>query len=364
MHFTALKDLKINMELARDLHLFDKKSNKVKLLRKGVKLNLDYILKLKDLEIVGVYIKDGIGDDLEIKSLINDMQKVQTIYEIKNIFENCYSGGEPMTTNDVDRLQDIADNLVESVEENKNLRISIGNLKSYDDYTYHHSLSVSVIALAIGTQMGLSFEALKKLGLCALLHDIGKTDISVDIINKPGKLTEEEFIEIKTHPLRGGDYLYARQLIDKEVYEGIISHHEHWDGTGYPFGLKGEEIPLFARIISVADVYDALTSNRPYRMPNTPNDAVEYIMAGAYNQFDFDCVHAFLKRIEPYPIGSCVRLSNGKIGYIINTDDEVPLRPTVKTLDDGTVYDLERNRKLINITILGYYGEFETEVVG
>lgn len=363
MKFIRNNSLKPNMVLARDLHLFDTETNKLLLLRKGVQLTNVHIDRLKEIGISGAFIRDGVGDDFELKTLMQDEEKVKAILEIKNVFDHSMSEKSKVTEEDIDNVQKVADNLVETIASNENIRISIGDLKSYDDYTYFHSLSVAVLSIAIGTKLNLPPMKLKKLGLCALLHDIGKMSISKDIINKPGKLTDEEFEIIKTHPKCGSDYLRSNYLVDEETAMGVESHHEHFDGTGYPHGLKGKEIPLFGRIIAVADVYDSVTSNRSYRDPSQPNDAFELIMGSSYTHFDAEIVTAFLHKIEPYPIGSVVRLSNNEVGIIVHTDDELPLRPTVKILKTGVIYELKEVSLYRNLTILGFYAECEVEVV-
>ena len=363
MKFVRNYQLKPDMVLARDLHLFDSDTNKVLLLRKGVKLAKAHISKLMSIGISGAFIRDGVGDDFELKTLLRDDEKIKAVLEIKDVFDNSLSGNAKVTDFEVQKVQDVANNLVESIMTNEGVRIGIGDLKSYDDYLYFHSLSVAVVSIAIGTEMKLPPEQLRKLGLAALLHDIGKTNISKEIINKPGTLTSAEFEEIKKHPKLGAEHLRESVLIDDDIILAVECHHERWDGSGYPYKLSGKVIPLFARIIAVADVYDALTSNRPYREPNQPNDAFEYIIGSAHVYFDGAVVDAFLRKIEPYPIGSVVRLSNGEVGIVINTFDELPLRPTVKIIKSGAVYDLQDVIRYRNLTILGLYAEYETQVV-
>lgn len=228
--------------------------------------------------------------------------------------------------------------------------VDILNLKSHDDYTYHHSLTVGVVSAAIGQQMGISGEDLHCLCKCAVLHDIGKSTIPSDIINKPSKLSSEEFELMKTHTTAGYDYL-AKAVNNDRVVAGALFHHEKVDGSGYPNGLDGNEIPLWSKIISVADVYDALTSNRPYRTPMQPAEAVEYLMGSIGRDFDYDVVSSFLKKVDIYPVGSLVSLSNGKEAAVYN--NEQPLRPVVRVLQTGEILDLYRDRNCLNIVISG-----------
>lgn len=363
MKFVRNYQLKPDMVLARDLHLFDSDTNKVLLLRKGVKLARAHISKLMAIGISGAFIRDGVGDDFELRTVLKEDDKIKALLEIKDVFDNSLSGNAKVTDFEVQKVQDVANSLVDTILTNDGVRIGIGDLKNYDDYTYFHSLSVAVVSIAIGTELKLPPEQLRKLGLAALLHDIGKTNIPKEILNKPGVLTQEEFEIIKKHPKYGADRLRESMLVDDDIILAVECHHEKWSGNGYPYKLSGNVIPLFARIIAVADVYDALTSNRPYHEPNQPNDAFEYIMGSAHIDFDRDVVDAFLRKIEPYPIGSVIRLSNGEVGIVINTFDELPLRPTVKIIKTGAVYDLQDVVRYRNLTILGLYAEYETHVV-
>ena len=363
MKFVRCNSIRENMVLARDLHLFDQESNKVLLLRKGAKLSTGYIKRLKEIGIVGAYIKDGIADEIEIHTVMQDEEKVKAILEVKHLFDASLSKTTDVTPEDVGKLQNVANSLVHNIIYENFVRISIGDIKSYDDYTYHHSLSVAVLSIAIGQVLGLPIDKLNKLGVCALLHDIGKTGISKHIIEKPAKLTFKEYAEVKQHALLGGIYLRERELVDDEIYNGVITHHERYDGKGYPHGLKGKKIPLFGRIIAIADVYDALTSNRPHRTPMTPTEAFEYIMGNSGIHFDPDIVDAFMRKVEPYPIGSCVMLSNGEVGIVINTFDELPLRPIVKVLKTNRIYNLQEDLSLIGLVIKGYYAEVNVEEV-
>ena len=363
MKFVRVNSIKENMVLARDLHLFDQESNKVLLLRKGAKLSAGYIKRLKEIGVAGAYIKDGIADEIEIHTVMQDEEKVKAVLEVKHLFDASLSTTSDVTPEDVNKLQEVANGLVHNIVYENFVRISIGDIKSYDDYTYHHSLSVAVLSIAIGQELGLPVAQLNKLGICALLHDLGKTGIPKNIIEKPAKLTFKEYAEVKQHALLGGMYLRERELVDEEIYKGVITHHERYDGKGYPHGLKGKKIPLFGRIISIADVYDALTSNRPYRTPMQPTEAFEYIMGNSGIHFDPDIVNVFMRKIEPYPIGSCVVLSNGEIGVVIETFDELPLRPVVKIIKTNKVYNLQEDLSLIGLVIKGLYAEVNIEEV-
>lgn len=251
----------------------------------------------------------------------------------------------------VKRLDAVVDQLIDSISSHSRMTVNINNLKSYDEYTYHHSLSVAVLALATGQQMGLSQMQLKQLGMCAMMHDIGKTTVPLEILHKPSRLSDSEFHIIKNHSPAGYDYLRNANIVDEDVLRGVLHHHEKFDGTGYPSNIKGEDIPLYSRILAVADVYDALTSNRPYRQPNQPAEAVEYVMGGVGSAFDYDIVTAFIDRLELYPVGSRLRLSNGFTVTVLSNEHQ--LRPVVR-LDSGEILDLYRDASCRSIVIIGF----------
>lgn len=363
MKFVSCNAIRPNMVLARDLHLFDQETNKVLLLRKGARLSEPYIKRLREIGIAGAYIKDGVADEIEIHTVMHDEEKIKAVLEVKSVFDASLSNTSDVTPEDVNKLEQVANDLVKNIINEDFIRVSVGDLKSYDDYTYHHSLSVAVLAIALGQELGLRVSELNKLGLCALLHDIGKTAVRKEVINKPFILNPSEYEEAKSHALLGGEYLRQRNLIDQQIYDGVVTHHEKYDGSGYPYNLQGRRIPLFGRIIAIADVYDALTSNRPQRGPWQPTEAFEYIMGNSGRHFDPDIVTAFMRKIEPYPIGSCVRLSNGEVAIVINTFDELPLRPVVKVINTNHVYDLQEDLSLIGLVIEGYYAEVEVDEI-
>ena len=230
------------------------------------------------------------------------------------------------------------------------------DLRTYDDCTYKHSLRVALISVYMGVVMELNNVDLFQLALSGVLHDIGKMSISKDILNKQGKLTDTEFEEIKKHPSEGVALAESLYHCQPQVLSGIMCHHEKYDGTGYPNGLKGCAIPLFGRIIALADVYDALTSVRPYRKPCFPNEAIEYIMGSAEQQFDLALIKEFLKVVAAYPDGTIVRLSNGEEAVVIKNHTGNMMRPTVRLLRTAKTIDLYNDTSAYNITIesMGY----------
>jgi putative nucleotidyltransferase with HDIG domain len=276
-------------------------------------------------------------------------------HEVVNFLTDMFSIAQgtnedtPYTAQTVKQLDIVVDQLVNTMSRDQRAMVNINDLKSYDEYTYHHSLSVSVLSIAIAQRLGYTGKRLTQVGKCAIMHDIGKTRVPIEIINKTSKLDENEFAIVKNHPSEGYNYLLSKAIGNEEMWAGVRHHHEKVDGTGYPDGLSGNEIPVISRIISVADVYDALTSIRPYRKPMQPAEALEYVMGGVGILFDYDYVVAFMSKMQPYPIGSLVELSNGKIAVVIN--NEFSMRPVVQTLDTGDIMDLYNDRKCLDLII-------------
>jgi HD-GYP domain-containing protein (c-di-GMP phosphodiesterase class II) len=216
-----------------------------------------------------------------------------------------------------------------------------------DNYTYQHSVNVAVLSLVLGVQLQLNQHELYTLCMGALIHDIGKVLIPKDIILKPGPLTEEEFKTIKEHTTKGYDYLRGCLEISAPSRIVALQHHEKVNGNGYPDNIKNKSINRFARIVAIADVYDALTSDRPYRKAMSPSDAVEYIFAHGDTQFDYEMVKAFSKAVVPYPPGTLVKLSTGDIGVVTTILPNFALRPQVKILKKGS----RRNSQEIGVTV-------------
>ncbi|WP_294377290.1 HD-GYP domain-containing protein [uncultured Clostridium sp.] len=352
MIFVPFYRLKKGMKVADNISLSDKSDKKITgafLLRKGTILTQDNIDRLERFDISGVYIEDG-----RKNPVLDEKLRRESVCILNQIFDLCENTQAILNEATIKQIESISNKLVDNIYKNEEISVSISDLQTYDMNTYMHSLSVAVISIAIGTALYLDKKSLCRLGVSALLHDIGKLKIPIEIINKPSKLTEEEYEIIKFHPQFGGDYVMENESISQDIYEGIVSHHEKVNGTGYPNKLKGNDIPLFGKIISVADVYDALTGKRAYREPVKPSEAVEYIMAGVGSSFDYDIVKAFLKRIEPYPIGACVRLSDKRHGIVIKGNRENPLRPVIKIINSNSkekIIDLQNDPDSINIVI-------------
>lgn len=354
MTFVPIDQLEEGMMLDRDVYLYDYTTCKLAMLRSGQILTRSYIKKLDELQVLGAYIHTDVKKEVPHceRSPIKMELKQEAITSVRRVFNMFDKSVQGININCINQTMEVSKKLVRSLKSHSEVKLSIANLKLYDDYTYNHSFGVSVLSIAIGLSMKLKTSDLYDLGFCALLHDIGKMAVPIEIIAKPSRLTYDEFQIVKQHPAKGAEFFLKRQLASKKICAGMLTHHEKFNGTGYPNGLMGDQIPLFGRIISVADVYDALTSVRPYRDPSTPAEAIEYIMGSSGSAFDVSVVEAFLNKVSPYPIGSCVKLSDGEIAIIVEQNDFHPLRPVVRLLSNPEkTIDLYREREYQNLVI-------------
>lgn len=350
MVFVRTEELLSGMCLARDIHFYDMSLGSAVILKTGQKLTDVNITQMLSSKLDGAYV-DTNNSEVRIVSSINQEIRREAISNIHSLADNFIDGSKGVQKKDIEAIGVTTQELIDSLSSQKDILINIADIKMYDDYTYHHSLSVAIMAIAIGIELGLTNQMLNELGLAGLLHDIGKVAIPIDIINKPGKLTPEEFDIVKMHPVHAANHLRERNLVNENIYHGIVGHHEKLDGSGYPNKKSGTDIHPYARILMVADVYDALTSNRPYRTPSPPNEAIEYVMGGMGSHFDERVVHAFLRKVAPYPTGSKVKLSNGETAYVMKNYPDQPLRPMVAVIGSDKIYDLSWDLTCLNIVI-------------
>lgn len=354
MRFVNIDHLEEGMIVGKDI--VDLNGNI--LLRAGVVLNDFYIERLKEKKFNGIYIEDEISYGIIPSDVIPQQLKLKMMKILHLIAEK-----ELSYDSSIEEVKKVIIDVVEELTRT-DAYLNIVELKSIDEYLYSHSVNTTLISLLIGIEMKLNKNELYNLGMSALLHDIGKKFIGQEILNKPGKLTEEEFEKVKMHPIWG--YKYAKDMgFSLLVCSGIIDHHEKYNGEGYPNKKKGKQISLYGRIISVADVYDALISTRTYRKAFPPHEAFEYIISQVGTHFDNEVVNGFMHRVFPYPVGTIVQLSNGIVGIVVRNHRSFPLRPDVKVLkvkddfvDEPYLLELTKN---LNITILSSLNDFTNE---
>lgn len=280
----------------------------------------------------------------------------RALTDLDEIFE-CSEEIKELSQASIEKVDNIANDIIHDIAGDPSfLGKQMIALQNYDDYTYKHCLRVSMLSTSVGVEMGLSVDEIRDLVVAGLLHDIGKSNIDHDIIIKPGKLTEEEFAEIKRHPLIGYNILKSGGNYNANVLSGVLFHQEKFDGSGYPTGISGKEIPLVARILTVCDVFDALTSNRPYREPWSVPETEEYILGGCGTHFDLEVTQAFLRAFNPYPVGTVVQLSDGRHGAVVAHSANV-LRPTVRIMGNfpGEEINLMDDFRFLTLSVTGVY---------
>lgn len=218
---------------------------------------------------------------------------------------------------EAEQAMNLVEEIAMSVMRNPSALIGLARLKTVDDYTYMHSVAVCALMIALSRQMGLSDDATREAGLAGLLHDIGKMDVPPEILNKPGKLTDSEFDAIKKHPAAGHAMLLIATGVGDAALDVCLHHHEKIDGSGYPEGLAGDQISMMAKMGAVCDVYDAITSNRPYKVGWCPAESLKKMSEWRSGHFDEEVFQAFVRSIGIYPVGTLVKLQSGRLGVVV-----------------------------------------------
>ncbi|MGB9793228.1 MAG: HD-GYP domain-containing protein [Thermacetogeniaceae bacterium] len=327
MRRVSMKYLEPGMVVARSVY----DSSGRLLLAKGVALTENFIKRLSEMGIGSLYVEDGVfggvGDGAEIVSQSTRMESLKLLRET-------YRSVESERRINTLSVRNTVESLIDEVLGSYGTLLNFYEIRTYDDYTFNHSVDVCILSILTGITLGYNRLQLRELATGALLHDIGKVEISKEILNKPGSLTPEEMEQIRQHPKRGFDILRSHYDIPLLSAHVALQHHERADGSGYPRRLSGEEIHEYAKIVMIADVFDALSSDRPYRPACPVAQALDFIRSEVGKSFDEECASAFISNISPYPVGAVVLLSSGEIAQVVKTTKVAPHRPVVKVYFD------------------------------
>lgn len=322
MRYITISHAKPGEKVARDI--FDLENGL--LVGEGAILTEQIISRLKGKGIQGLYIGDQVSEDIIIPETISA--------ELRNLAKEC------IKTLNVSQTVQVSHSIIDEIMQKQIVSLDMKDIRAFDDYTYSHSVNVAVLCTVIGIAMKLEQDELFNLVNAAILHDFGKLKISEKIVNKTSRLTGDEYEIMKSHVDFSYHIVKDSDEINDAVKEAVYAHHENEDGSGYPRGLTGNQVPRIARILHVADVYDALISERPYKKGYAPWEAIEYLMGGCGINFNREIVDAFVKLVPLYPIGSEVRLSNGDLCVVIANKGKNNMRPVVRRIEDEEMIDL------------------------
>jgi putative nucleotidyltransferase with HDIG domain len=255
---------------------------------------------------------------------------------------------------EMEKVDNVVNKMVDSIFRNKDALTSLGRIKTVDEYTFFHSISVSVLMITFSKYIGFDYELVKTIGIGGLLHDVGKMQVPVEILTKQGRLSEDEYAKIKEHVKHSYNIIEQIPGINEASIYVAAHHHERLDGTGYPYGLKGEQISIFGQMAAIADVYDAMTSDRCYQKGILPTEVLRKLFEWSEFHFNRDLVQQFIRCVGIYPVGTLVRLTSGLLGVILNHDEINLLYPVVRIVFDTkkekhiTPYDVDLSQSSDN----------------
>jgi HD-GYP domain-containing protein (c-di-GMP phosphodiesterase class II) len=320
----------------------------------GTRLTEKHIDRLKRLGINRVPVEDPATDDID--RYVYDEEVEAAEEDVRSSFQTLTSDMDDgrLDEENINQLRSAVSSLIESLKDSE-VMAAFTNLKTHDNYTAEHSLDVAKISLQLALKFENEFKTLLKqesgassqyinqymledLGLGAMLHDLGKRSVPSEVLNKDGSLNDDEWSTMTSHPEEGFQELQEVSFaLRAPVKTPALQHHEQYDGSGYPKQLEGKEIHLFGRLTACADVYSALTSNRPYRGAQSPSEALAIMksMQEEGPHFDPDIFQKFLTVVLPYPIGQEITLNDGRSGVVVDVDPDHPLRPTVRLFERG-----------------------------
>jgi len=303
------------------------------------------IARLATMGIDSVYVKNPYFKD-EPQEILHEKTRVETIKITQKAFTTFHSS----KVIDIYDLKSVAKMIIEDVMNNKHVMIHLTDIRTYDDYTFGHSINTCLIAAVIGLKLGLKEKKLNELALGVLFHDIGKMLIPPEILNKKEPLSTEEWQIVKDHAKVGFDILRKESAIPLTAAHIAYQHHENFDGSGYPRGISSEDILLSARVAAVADLYDAVTSDRPYRLAMLPHEAYEVVLGSRGTKLDPKVTDVFLDNVAIFPVGTMVLLNTGDVGVVTKVYPKLQTRPVIQLIFDKNGREIAVQNKFMDLT--------------
>lgn len=347
MRKVDISHLKPGMKTAQAIH----NQNGQVLMNAGVELTEPMIDRLRNLELVYLYVDNKVAKNLkDVSTDCISRTQESALQHLDKVFHALEECGKI----DISQIHEDVRGLIDELLNNQSVLAGLYFISNAEEYAASHAVEVTILSLVMAINLGYSREQLMELGMGALLHDIGMVEIDQNIVNKQETLKEEEYNEVQLHAECGFDILQQEHDISMLCRNIALQHHERWNGSGYPAGLKNYEIHEYARLVAIADVFSALTSDRPHRRGYSFDEAVEYIttMSGYY--FDSRLVNGFLDSVRSYTTGSFVLLSTGDLAQVVDVHWQIPTRPTVRLLvksaggkqDRGQEINLYREKEI------------------
>jgi putative nucleotidyltransferase with HDIG domain len=317
-----ISELKPGMRLTKDVRLTDGRL----LLLAGFAIKPLYIRKLEAFCVQSVYVEEGPYE------LIEEYTEEKLYKEAHTTIRKVFALVRDNKEVDFSVVKNTVNEIIQMIISNEAVMMHVTGVRDIDNYTFLHCVDVCIYSVIIGKKLGYSKEQLINLGIGAILHDIGKCKISLEILQKPGKLTDNEFSTMKLHTVFGCEIIKSAYGLSSKIANIAFQHHEKWDGSGYPIGTKAESIDPFSRIVTVADIYDALTADRVYKKRVLPHIAAEYIKNNASKLFDPYLVDLFINNIAVYTEGTIVLLNTGEVGIVISSGEDSCSKQKIKII--------------------------------
>ena len=312
------------------------------LVNMGTPLSEKLLLKLQNVDIRHLYIEDEVSKGIVLEPLIPEVLKLQSVVIMKKIYDAQLHElhRESIRESTIKELKELVDDVISEIYSKSGEKYYSTELLGVEMYHYDHSVEVMILSLLIGKQMGLDRERLLKLGMGAILADVGKARVPDAIINKKGKLTPEEFEEMKYHVQHSYNILKDLVALSSLSRQIVMLHHEKLDGSGYPNGFSGDEIPVLVRIVTACDIFCAIVSDRTYNSRISVDTALEILRSASPMKLDADVVHTLAQVVDVYPPGTLIQLSSGAVCIVVETNTSSATRPKVRMIQAPGSYQI------------------------